>query len=111
MNNQLQSLDDLLVTLDTDEQLLAVARMRQTILIDIPDDQPRIYADELPPMQPVDGKRWATIDVSCPVCKAKPGKPCLLMTRGGGANSTVLDPPQPKSGFHSKRRARAKGRQ
>ena len=64
---------------------------------------------ELPPMEPLRARRSPTIEVACPTCKAKAGKPCLKMSRGGGANSKVLDPPQAKDGYHSQRAARARG--
>lgn len=79
----------------------AVARTKQKAAFD-----PRVK-DDLPPM--VGGRKPKAIDVPCPTCRARPGKPCLLMTRGGGANATVIDPPQPKEGYHSRRHQKAKG--
>lgn len=62
----------------------------------------------LPPMEPLRARRSPTIEVACPTCKAKAGKPCLKMSHGGGANARVLDPPQAKDGYHSQRAAKAK---
>ena len=67
-----------------------------------------IPRSELPPMELLRARRSPTIEVACPACKAKPGKPCLVMSRGGGANATRLDPPQVKDGYHPRRHEAAR---
>jgi len=115
MTTQLQLLDDLLMAGRwTDTQLVLITQMRLDVLADksmlesLKAAQVLLLDDmkALPAAVPVDDNRRRHIDrlgSSCPSCKAPKGKPCLLMTHGGGKASTVLDPPQKKEGYHAQR--------
>ena len=67
-----------------------------------PDDR-----ESLPNLRPFKPKRPKSINVSCPTCGAKAGKPCFEMTNAG-RNATPTDVVR-ANGYHAKRVAKAKG--
>jgi len=116
VTTQLQLLDDLLMAGRwTDTQLVLITQMRLDVLADksmlesLKATQASLLDDMkalLPAAVPVDDTRRRhikKIEHPCPSCMAPKGKPCLLMTHGGGKASTVLDPPQTKVGYHAQR--------
>lgn len=61
-----------------------------------------------PPIQPLKPKKGATVDVSCPTCKAKPGKPCFRLTSRGPHGKPTDQPLLNKDGNNNYHRARVK---
>jgi hypothetical protein len=68
--------------------------------------------DQLPPMQPVPGKRVKSRDVKCPTCVARPGEGCFRMSsRGPSATPTdepLVAPGSGKPMMHKRRTEAAK---
>ena len=75
-----------------------------------PEDLDKFLKDHLPPMKPVDDKpkRPKSISVSCPTCKAKPGKGCFVMTNKGPGAKPTTQLRDKKLGYHKTRAEKAK---
>ena len=110
LDHVLDQLDELLLVTNHHEQTRAILDIRR-ILLKIKRDSefiPGVDMD-LPPISDDmrKDKKWTSIDVSCPTCKAKPGSKCVKMSKRGQFG-TPTDEPIDK--YHVPRRERAKAR-
>lgn len=117
------SLVDELLMADTQEHtLMACAALRRILLRfdeeaslpsmdEVTEELNRELAEaikgskQLPDIAPESAKRKKTRDVTCPTCKAKPGKPCVK-TSNRGKGDAPLGTPTTK--YHDARKAKAK---
>jgi hypothetical protein len=129
-------LDNILISLAEARAGVVMARMQATlsdrlnnISINVPDDQPRVYADELPATHELDvstGKQKKlpklkpqghakvrykhgitkllrkAIEFDCPTCHAEAGTFCFLFT-GPGTHTQITDKRNDGKHFHTKR--------
>ena len=121
LDHALDQLDELLMTIDYQEQQRLVFDVRR-VLLKIKQDgewtsgsssatfrleKSKAFEDDLPPIDADMRKKLTSIDVSCPVCKVKPGAKCVKMTMRG-KNGKPTDESIDK--YHVPRRERAKAR-
>ena len=109
-------LDEVMMTLLHIAGSIAIARgrlisMRPMLIVDERvqegvEEARRLASAALPDPQPQPGRKVKSKDVSCPTCKAKPGKPCVEMTKRGRYGEPT-DIPVTK-GSHKPRVAKAK---
>lgn len=67
------------------------------------------YTTDLPPIQPLKDRPTKAIDVSCPTCGAKPGKPCVKVSTRG-RDGGVLGEPLITGKKHAARRYKVGGK-
>jgi hypothetical protein len=85
-----------------DEVTRAFDRQRKRLAREAGRTQPK----EMKPLKP---KKAKVIDVACPSCGAKPGKPCFWMT-GPGRGSKSTGVPREDNVYHKPRASAAKGK-
>jgi len=66
---------------------------------------PPYAQDKLPKVKPIPGKRPKSIDVNCPTCGARKGKPCFQMSNPG---RSAIPTDVVREGYHAARTVAAK---
>ena len=67
----------------------------------------RAREDDLPPLSPLGDRRVTAPSMQCPLCKAKPGKPCVKIS-GRGLPGVEMGEPLAGGAYHNARIQRAK---
>jgi len=110
MDAVLDHILELILDNEIDKAIVAIVRTKQALKVEsMYDDVARPHPDDresLPNLRPFKPKRPKSINVSCPTCGAKAGKPCFEMINAG-RNATPTDVVRAK-GYHAKRTAKAK---
>ena len=85
-----------------DKLLVALVRTKRALQVEAAYDQP-----DLPPITPISDRKTTSTDVQCPLCKAKPGKPCVKIS-GRGLPGVEMGEPLAGGSYHNARIQRAK---
>jgi len=85
-----------------DKLLVALVRTKRALQVEAAYDQP-----DLPPITPIGDRRVTAPSMQCPLCKAKPGKPCVKIS-GRGLPGVEMGEPLAGGAYHNARIQRAK---